>query len=146
MTAVTQYFFAMRSLPISAAALVAVSLTVATGELPAQRTPAGTRAEYSIKSAGLGETRTIYVVPPHDYAENAARHAVLVILDAEDGFQFDAAVANIEFLASRGEIPPLILVGVPNGKDRTHDLTPRPSRRTARVNRTAGGADRKSVV
>jgi len=122
------------------ATVAATCLTAIAGHLPAQRTTAGTRAEYSIKSARLGETRTIYVVPPHDYTENAARHPVLVILDAEDGFQFAAAVANIEFLASRGEIPPLILVGVPNGKDRTHDLTPRPSRRTARENRTAGGA------
>jgi predicted alpha/beta superfamily hydrolase len=122
------------------ATVAATCLTAIAGQLPAQRTTAGTRAEYSIKSARLGETRTIYVVPPHDYTENAARHPVLVLLDAEDAFQFAAAVANIEFLASRGEIPPLILVGVPNGKDRTHDLTPRPSRRTARENRTAGGA------
>ena len=130
----------MPSLAISSVALVAVSLTAVTGQLPAQGSAAGTRAEYTIKSAKLGETRRIYVVPPHDYADNQARRAVLVILDAEDGFQFGAAIANVEFLASRGETPPLILVGVPNGKDRTHDLTPRPSRRTARENRTAGGA------
>jgi predicted alpha/beta superfamily hydrolase len=123
-----------------AAALVASCLTVVACELPAQRVTDGQRTEYSIKSARLGETRAIYVVTPPHYPDNAARHAVLVILDAEDGFQFAAAAANIAFLATRGEIPPLILVGVPNGKDRTHDLTPRPSRQTARSNRTAGGA------
>src|SRR5687767_4679970 len=129
----------MPSLGSTIAALVAVSLTAIAGELPAQPRTAGSRTEYPIKSAKLGETRTIYVVPPQD-AENATRHAVLVILDAEDGFQSAAAVANIAFLANRREIPPLILVGVPNGKDRTHDLTPRPSRQTARSHRTAGGA------
>ena len=130
----------MPSFGPTTAALVAVSLTAIAGQLPAQLKTAGTRTEYSIKSTKLGETRTIYVVPPNDDTANTARHAVLVILDAEDGFQSAAAVANIAFLANRSEIPPLILVGVPNGKDRTHDLTPRPSRQTARSNRTAGGA------
>ena len=102
---------------------------------------AGKRVTYSIKSARLHETRDIFVVPPHNDPKDESRYAVLVLLDADDGFQFGAAVANIAFLANRGVIPPLILVGVPNGKsDRTHDLTTRPSRRASRQWPTAGGA------
>jgi predicted alpha/beta superfamily hydrolase len=109
------------------------------GPAMAQATTGG-RASYTIQSTKLGERRSVYVVPPHDYGETQSAHSVLVLLDAEDAFQFDAAVANVEFLASRGAIRPLIVVGLPNGRDRTHDLTPRPSRRTARGQRNAGGA------
>ncbi|HUQ82286.1 MAG TPA: alpha/beta hydrolase-fold protein [Gemmatimonadaceae bacterium] len=130
----------MPSVTRSVATVVAVCLTGVASGLLAQPATAGTRAEYTIKSAKLGETRTIYVVPPYDYADNDSRHAVVVLLDAGDGPQFAAAIANTEFLANRGEIPSLIIVGLPNGRDRTHDLTPRPSRRVARDNPTAGGA------
>jgi predicted alpha/beta superfamily hydrolase len=64
---------------------------------------------------------------------------VLVILDAEDRQQFTAAVANVAFLASRGATPELIVVGVTNGKDRTHDLTPVATGATAKQFATAGG-------
>src|SRR6185295_582447 len=60
--------------------------------------------------------------------------------DAEDRPQFNLAVANIAFLASRRAIPPLIVVGIPNGKDRTHDLTPAATGPNAQRFPTAGGA------
>jgi enterochelin esterase-like enzyme len=82
----------------------------------AQIDVAGTRVVYSIKSSHLGETRDIFVVPPNDDPNDQSRSAVLVLLDADDAFQFAAAVANIAFLTNRGEIPPFTIVGVPNGK------------------------------
>lgn len=96
--------------------------------------------ELSIHSAKLGETRSVYVVPPFGYATGRDRYAVLIILDANDAPQFRAAVANTEFLTSRGVAPPLIIVGVPNGKDRTHDLTPAATGDDHRQFPTAGGA------
>jgi pimeloyl-ACP methyl ester carboxylesterase len=67
---------------------------------------------------------------------------VLVLLDAEDEDQFGAAVANLRFLSGRGAAPELILVGVVNGKDRNHDLTPVATGATAKQLPTAGGASR----
>src|SRR5690349_10891746 len=75
-------------------------------------------------SITLKETRTIYIATPSDYARSKGRFPVLVLLDADDRPQFSAAVANIEFLTSRGAVPAMIVVGVTNGKDRTHDMTP----------------------
>jgi len=77
-----------------------------------------------VNSAKLREQRSIYVATPDGYRAGNNRYGVLVILDAEDRPQFNLAVANVAFLASRGAIPGLIVVGIPNGKDRTHDLTP----------------------
>ena len=111
--------------------------------------PAVTRAQdttavpYSyeqIKSAKLGARRTIYVATPDGYGKSAERYPVLVLLDANDRPQFNLALANANFLASRGAIPPLIIVGVPNGPDRTHDLTPAPTGKTADRFHTAGGS------
>ena len=118
--------------------IISLCLTL-TGRLLAQA-PGGGRADYTIQSTKLGERRSVFVVPPRVYGENQSAHGVLVLLDAEDAFQFAAAVANVEFLASRGAMRPMIVVGVPNGRDRTRDLTPRPRGRTAREQRSAGGA------
>ena len=96
---------------------------------------------HTIKSTILKEERQIFVALPDDYRATQRRHGVLVILDAEDTPQFLAAIANVRFLASRGSIPGLIVVGIPNGKDRTHDLTPIATGKTAQVFATAGGAD-----
>lgn len=92
------------------------------------------------KSVKLGEERTLYIATPAAYADGARRYPVLVLLDAEDEPQFAAAVANIAFLANRGAIPDLLIVGVTNGKDRTRDLTPAATGTTAKNFPTAGGA------
>jgi predicted alpha/beta superfamily hydrolase len=65
---------------------------------------------------------------------------VLILLDAEDAPQFNAAVANVAFLSNRGAIPDMLIVGIPNGKDRTHDMTPAATGPTAKNFPTAGGA------
>jgi predicted alpha/beta superfamily hydrolase len=98
-------------------------------------------ARHTIQSATLKEERQIFVAVPDDYAASQRPYPVLVLLDANDAPQFLAAIANVRFLASRGAIPGLIIAGIPNGKDRTRDLTPTPTGRTARDNPTAGGAD-----
>lgn len=125
---------------LAAGGVVAAMPGVALHSRLQSRTPvAGDSAELVIQSTKLGETRHVYVVPPLGYAKGHDRYAVLIILDANDAPQFRAAVANAGFLASRGVIPPLIVVGVPNGKDRTHDLTPVATGNDRRQFPTAGG-------
>jgi len=94
----------------------------------------------TFKSTKLGDDHTIYVATPANYNTSAQRYPVLVLLDANDEPQFTAAVANVAFLASRGAIPDLLVVGLTNGKDRTHELTPAATGSTAKTFPTAGGA------
>ena len=96
--------------------------------------------QQSLKSAKLNEQRAIYVATPDNYKGSTERYPVLVLLDANDRPQFTSAVANVRFLASRNAIPPLIVVGIPNGKDRTHDMTPAATGETAKNFPTAGGS------
>ena len=94
----------------------------------------------TFKSAKLNEDRTIFVATPANYNTSKVSYPVLVLLDADDQPQFNAAVANVAFLASRVAIPDMIIVGIPNGKDRTHDMTPAATGSTAKTFPTAGGA------
>jgi len=96
---------------------------------------------HTIQSTKLKEERRILVALPDGYSSTKRKYGVLVILDADDTPQFLAAIANVKFLTSRGSIPGLIVVGIPNGKDRTHDLTPTPTGKTARDFANGGGAD-----
>lgn len=97
--------------------------------------------DHSIKSAALGTERTYFIALPRGYAQDSARHPVLVLLDANDQPQFVSALANIQFLTSRDEAPGLIVVGIPNGADRTHDMTPATRAEDERkLFPTAGGA------
>ena len=93
-----------------------------------------------IHSAKLNEDRSILVSTPAGYENGTDRFPVLVILDADDQPQFQLALANVGFLANRGTIPRMIVVGIPNGRDRTHDLTPPATGSAARNFPTAGGA------
>jgi predicted alpha/beta superfamily hydrolase len=94
----------------------------------------------TFKSAKLNEERTILVATPTNYSTSKSSYPVLILLDAEDAPQFNAAVANVAFLSNRGAIPDMLIVGVPNGKDRTHDMTPAATGPTAKNFPTAGGA------
>ncbi len=94
----------------------------------------------TFKSARLNEERTIVIATPANYETSKASYPVLVLLDAEDLPQFNAAVANVAFLASRNAIPDMIIVGIPNGKDRTHDMTPAATGATGKKFPTAGGS------
>ena len=107
----------------------------------AQDTTAVSWTRDIISSTKLNEQRPIFVATPANYGKSSDRYGVLVLLDANDVSQFTVGLANVRFLTSRGAIPPLIVVGIPNTRDRTHDLTPPPSGGTAKTFPTAGGAD-----
>ncbi len=116
-----------------------VLLVVLASAAGAQQAPSPWLKE-TFKSAKLGEDRAILVATPANYNGNGQRYPVLVLLDANDDPQWAAAVANVAFLASRGAIPDLLVVGIPNGKDRTHDMTPAATGATATTFPTAGGS------
>jgi predicted alpha/beta superfamily hydrolase len=91
-------------------------------------------------SKRLNQLRTIFIATPEEYPQTKVSYPVLVLLDADDFPQYELALANVRFLASRTAIPKMIVVGIPNGSRRTHDLTPPPTGKTATDFPTAGGA------
>ena len=97
---------------------------------------------HSVQSKALGNSRVYFVAVPQGYEQSTTRYPVLILLDASDQPQFVAALANLRFLAHRGEVPGLIVVGIPNGADRTRNMTP-PTHDPEEMKRarTAGGAD-----
>jgi predicted alpha/beta superfamily hydrolase len=120
--------------------LLLLVLCIATPpSLFAQDSSKASWATLTIQPATLTDTRTILVATPASYANPQRRYPVLLLLDADDQDQFTAAAANLRFLESRAAIPELILVGIVNGKDRTHDLTPPTIAATAKQFPTAGG-------
>lgn len=119
---------------------VLVCLLILPVALRAQASASSPWLKETFKSAKLGEDRTIYVATPANYNGTGQRYPVLVLLDANDEPQWAAAVANVAFLSNRGAIPDLIMVGVTNGKDRTHDMTPAATGTTAKNFPTAGGS------
>ncbi|HEV7388917.1 MAG TPA: alpha/beta hydrolase-fold protein [Gemmatimonadaceae bacterium] len=99
-----------------------------------------TRGLEVITSKRLNQLRTIFIATPEEYPLSKASYPVLVLLDADDFPQYELALASVRFLASRTAIPKMIVVGIPNGSRRTHDLTPPPTGKTATDFPTAGGA------
>ena len=67
------------------------------------------------------------------------------MLDAQDRNNFRSLLANVRYLIDRKVIPPMMVVGIPFGASREHDLTPvakngvPPQMQSAEE--TAGGAD-----
>jgi len=119
-----------------------IFLAVFSSALSAQDSTIKLWTREPIHSAILNQDRVIYVSTPDGYENGKNKFPVLVILDADDQPQFRLAVANVGFLASRGTIPQMIVVGIPNGKDRTHDLTPPAMGSGAQNFPTAGGASK----
>lgn len=72
-----------------------------------------------IQSESLGELRTVQVYRPADYELRSARYPVLYLTDGDEHFRLVASM--VDFLAAAGEIPPMLVVGIPN-TDRFHDL------------------------
>ena len=121
---------------------VLLLLCLLASPVAAQDTTVTLWTRLALNSSKLNEPRSVLVATPEGYATRTDRYPILVILDADDKPQFNLAVANVNFLASRGAIPRLIVVGIPNGKDRTHDLTPAAAGTRVKDFPTAGGAER----
>ena len=102
----------------------------------------GTVKTLTLKSAVLGEERTVLVRTPAGYESNKVSYPVLYMTDGDAHMGHTAS--TIEFLTRNGRISDLIVVGVTN-TDRTRDLTPVKSTNKNAAgelqNPTSGGAD-----
>lgn len=106
----------------------------------AQGTPAPPWKELVVNSKALGK-RTVYVATPDGYQRGSERYPVLVLLDAEAELMFRLGVAQAAYLADNADgVPPMIVVGIVNGADRIHDMTPAPTGSSVADFKTAGGA------
>jgi len=81
----------------------------------------GTVKTLVLKSAVLGEERTVLVRTPVGYETNKVRYPVLYMTDGDAHIVHTAS--TIDFLMRNGRMSDLIVVGVTN-TDRTRDLTP----------------------
>lgn len=99
----------------------------------------GNITKLTIKSAVLGEDRTILVRTPVGYDAKKTPFPVLYMTDGDAHMAHTAS--TIEFLARNGRMSELIVVGITN-TDRTRDLTPtKATGDAANQFKTAGGAD-----
>jgi predicted alpha/beta superfamily hydrolase len=94
----------------------------------------------TINSRALGQ-RAIYVATPEGYAEGRSRYPILVLLDANDHAMFRLWITQAAYLAGNSPgIPSVIAVGIPNGSDRIHDMTPPATGSSVKEFPNAGGA------
>jgi predicted alpha/beta superfamily hydrolase len=95
----------------------------------------------TLHSKTLGD-RTIYVALPDEYANPTSRFPVLICLDGNDTAMLRLWIAQAAYVAGsdRG-VPPVIAVGIVNGADRLHDMTPKPVGSSVADFKTGGGAD-----
>jgi uncharacterized protein len=91
----------------------------------------------TLHSTMLNEDRSIVVYLPPMYPQPLIEYPVVYMLDGDSHFHH--ASGAIQFLASSGVTPPLILVGIGN-TDRDRDMTPTPSADTLHRLPTSGGA------
>ena len=99
-------------------------------------------ATIRLDSRVLHETRAIDVALPASYASGERHYPVLLVLDGESLFPVAAALAR--FYAAVGQLPEMIVVGIPN-TDRTRDLSPAAIagfRPPPELGDTFGGAER----
>jgi predicted alpha/beta superfamily hydrolase len=79
--------------------------------------------EYTVHSTYLNEDRPVIVYTPLDYEKDTLQnYPVIYLLDGE--WNFHHTSATVGFLANNGRIPEMIIVGIKNTENRTHDLTP----------------------
>jgi predicted alpha/beta superfamily hydrolase len=131
-----------RALAIALCSVTVSLSTPVSGQAPASE-PLISVSHTQIKSHALHATRDVFVWVPNGDMGPVTRFPVLVMLDAQDQNQFRSAIANVRFLIDRKAIPPLIIIGVPFGVDRNHDLTPPGSvpPLMQQLGETVGGAD-----
>ncbi len=77
---------------------------------------------FNIKSMVLGETRVITVWTPPNYSASENSYPVLYMLDGGVHEDFPHIANTISDLVARGEIAPLLIVGIEN-TERRRDLT-----------------------
>jgi predicted alpha/beta superfamily hydrolase len=124
--------------------LASLALLLAAAPARAQAPPVyDAPARFNIKSATLGEERTILVSLPAGYERNQRRYPVLYMTDGDAHILHTTGV--VAFLARNNRMPEMIVVGITN-TDRTRDLTPThvaqaPDNPNARFP-TSGGADK----
>ncbi len=97
-----------------------------------------------VQSAALGQRRDVFVWLPDADAGPASRYPVLVMIDAQDQNNFRSLLANVRFLIDRKVIPPMLVLGVPLGASRDHDMTPMIKHvlpQMQQAEEIAGGAD-----
>lgn len=94
----------------------------------------------TVVSRTLGK-RSIFISTPEGYGEEGLRYPILVMLDSEDHRMFRLWIAQAEYLAGNSPgFPAVIAVGIPNGRDRIHDMTPPASGSVVKDFPNAGGA------
>ncbi len=96
----------------------------------------GGGAAFRITSSVLGETRPVLVAAPPSHADTVRAYPVLLVLDGEA--LFPSAVAVTTALAAAGQVPEMLVVGLPN-TNRLRDLTP-PGLSVSGSSRNEGGA------
>jgi predicted alpha/beta superfamily hydrolase len=120
---------------------LAVLLLISSAAI-AQPAPGSTVKRLTIKSAVLGEDRTVLVRTPAGYETDKVSYPVLYMTDGDAHINHTAS--TIEFLTQNGRVSDLIVVGVTN-TDRTRDLTPVKSSNKNPAGElqfpTSGGAD-----
>ena len=107
----------------------------------AQSTAADGWTTATVNSRVLGK-RSLYVATPEGYRGGKSGYPGVVMLDADDGAQFRLWIAQAAYLAANSPgLPPVIIVGIANGSDRIHDMTPPAAGSSVKEYTTAGGAD-----
>lgn len=112
------------------------------GSLASAGEPLHRGEKFTLESKVMGESREIWVHTPPAYAASGMGYPVLYLTDGPAHFFHTAS--TVDFLASNGRIPFMIVVGVAN-TDRTRDLTPTRLVGDVEGGRgfpTSGGADR----
>jgi uncharacterized protein len=126
---------AMKRLSILAVLLLMPASAIA-------QSPTGTVKTLTLKSAVLGEERTVLVRTPAGYETNNEKYPVLYMTDGDAHIGHTAS--TVDFLNRNGRMAELIVVGVTN-TDRTRDLTPVKSTNKNAAGElqapTSGGAD-----
>lgn len=77
----------------------------------------------TLDSKILDEKRRLYVSLPEGYEDSGYSYPVLYFTDAN--VHFDIMFSTVQFLAESNLIPPIILIGIETGTNRTRDLTPK---------------------
>jgi predicted alpha/beta superfamily hydrolase len=95
--------------------------------------------KFQIQSKVLAEARTYVVHTPDYYKKGIDAYPVLVLLDAENSFDYTSAAVHL--LSADGRIPAMIVVGI-NNTDRFRDMTPPKPAGGTPWKEAVGGADK----